>query len=317
MRISVIIPAFNACHYLEKAVNSVFATQYIDLEVLIVDDKSKDGTLQLAKNLAYKRPDNIRVLQTPGKANRGAGAARNMGINHAAGELIAFLDADDVYLSNRFDKDVEILKNNKDIDGVYGAWDLLYQDKKRRREWEELIGKQRKFISIQDPNRVLKILKQTGGLWHTNTITLRKCIIEKAEGFNESLRLHQDIELWTRIALVGNIVSGEIETPVSVYRRHGYNRFDPKDRMNLYRNTRINIELMRWAMRNKKSIHPIRFTDLQDIVENSVINCLIKMRARKMPWQGLMVAINAIMNVKGILGKKSFISNLAYLLSGK
>jgi len=317
LKISVIIPAFNAGRYLEKAVNSVFETKYPNLELLIIEDKSIDDTLAIATRLAKNRPENIRLLQTPGKRNQGAGAARNTGINHAAGDLIAFLDADDIYLPHRFDRDVDIFKNNRAVDGVYGAWDMLYHQKKYRNEWECLIGKPT-FTPIQDPDRVLqKVLQHKGGLWLTNAITLRKTVFRRSGMFNESLKLHQDIELWTRIALVGNIVSGEIHRPTSLYRRYNHNRFDPNDQMNPYRNTIIDIELLRWAAENRGLIKSARSEALKNAVEYSVIDCLVKMRKRKMVWPGLKMALKALLHVRNISGKRLYWGNLAYLLLGK
>ncbi len=317
MKVSVIIPAFNAYHYLEKAVDSAFETKYQNLEILIVEDRSKDGTFNVAKRIANERPENVRLLQTQGKENKGAGAARNIGIKNATGELIAFLDADDIYMQHRFDKDVNILKNDKNIDGVYSAWELLYHNESDRKDWESLIGKPM-FKNIQDPDEVLKkVLQHKGGLWHTNVITLRKTIFQRSGMFKESLKLHQDIELWTRIALVGNIVSGETKKPTSLYRRYVSNRFDPKDKMNPYRNTTIDIELLRWAIRKNELIKKTRLAYLQNAVEHSVIDCLVKMRERKMIWQGLKVAFKALMHVKSISGKRLYWGNLAYLLIEK
>jgi len=116
---------------------------------------------------------------------------------------------------------------------------------------------------------------------------------------------------------VGNIVSGETKKPTSLYRRYDSNRFDPKDKMNPYRNTTIDIELLRWAIRKKELIKKNRLAYLQNAVEHSVIDCLVKMRERKMIWQGLKVAFKALMHVKSISGKRLYWGNLAYLLIGK
>lgn len=89
--VSVIIPAYNAEHTLERAVKSAASQTYENLEILIVNDGSADGTLALAERLAERDP-RIRVLD---RKNGGVSRARNEGLGAARGELITFLDADD------------------------------------------------------------------------------------------------------------------------------------------------------------------------------------------------------------------------------
>lgn len=90
-RISVIIPVYNAQRYLERCIRSVLAQDEADLEILCVDDGSTDETLPLLRQMAAE-DGRIRVLE---QDHRSAGAARNLGLCHATGEYLHFLDADD------------------------------------------------------------------------------------------------------------------------------------------------------------------------------------------------------------------------------
>ena len=92
MRVSIIIPAYNVEKYLVKCIDSVKAQTYTDWECLIVDDQSTDGTLDMAHELTDEDP-RFAILQT--EYNIGIGGARNLGIKHAKGVAITFLDADD------------------------------------------------------------------------------------------------------------------------------------------------------------------------------------------------------------------------------
>ncbi|MCK5794573.1 MAG: glycosyltransferase family 2 protein, partial [Anaerolineales bacterium] len=91
--ISVILPFYNAEKYLEEAVNSIIEQEYRNIEILLVDDKSTDSSLQLAEELRRK-DSRIRVLRH--KVNKGSGPARNAGVEKAGGEYVFFLDSDDI-----------------------------------------------------------------------------------------------------------------------------------------------------------------------------------------------------------------------------
>ena len=89
MKFSVVIPLYNKEKYIESTIRSVLDQSHQDLEVLVVDDGSTDGSLALAERFASDRVHIIR------QENQGVSVARNTGIEHASGEFICFLDADD------------------------------------------------------------------------------------------------------------------------------------------------------------------------------------------------------------------------------
>jgi glycosyltransferase involved in cell wall biosynthesis len=99
--VSVIIPAYNAAGYLERAVNSVLAQTYLPHEILIVDDGSRDTTFEVAKAM----PPPARAIR---KENGGPAAARNRGAKEATGEWIAFLDADDTWLPEKLERQMAL-----------------------------------------------------------------------------------------------------------------------------------------------------------------------------------------------------------------
>ena len=92
MRFSVVIPVYNVKEYLEKCVDSVLAQRTEDYEVILVDDGSTDGSGALCDQLVARAPEHIRVIHKP---NGGLGDARNVGLEHAAGEYLVFIDSDD------------------------------------------------------------------------------------------------------------------------------------------------------------------------------------------------------------------------------
>ena len=92
--ISIIIPVYNCAPYITECIDSLKAQTYQDFEVLLVDDHGRDNAMQIAREVAGDDA-RFRFLQTP--ANAGPGVARNVGIEAACGEYIAFIDSDDVW----------------------------------------------------------------------------------------------------------------------------------------------------------------------------------------------------------------------------
>lgn len=111
MTISVIIPCYNAEKYLGECLDSVLAQEYRDLEVILVDDGSRDHTLEIAKAYA-QRDTRMRVFH---QENRGVCAARNLGLSKAYGEWIAFVDADDLLPLDAFEVMASAIADNVDM----------------------------------------------------------------------------------------------------------------------------------------------------------------------------------------------------------
>src|SRR5216684_3354263 len=95
---SVIMIFLNAEKFIQEAIESVFAQGYDSWELLLVDDGSTDSSTVLALRYAEQYPVKVRYIEHEGHQNRGMSASRNLGIRHAQGEYLAFLDADDVWL---------------------------------------------------------------------------------------------------------------------------------------------------------------------------------------------------------------------------
>ncbi|CAA7392622.1 glycosyltransferase family 2 protein [Chryseobacterium fistulae] len=123
MRITVIIPVYNSEHYIGRAVESALQFEEV-MEVLLIEDQSPDNALEVCHNLT-EQYDRVKLFQHSDRGNHGAGASRNLGIENARGDFLAFLDSDDYYLPNRFDREKELFQN-PEVDGVYGALGVEY-----------------------------------------------------------------------------------------------------------------------------------------------------------------------------------------------
>ncbi|MBS0205669.1 MAG: glycosyltransferase family 2 protein [Planctomycetes bacterium] len=121
--VSVVIPAFNSARTLDQTIESVVTQTFRDLELLVVDDGSSDATLEIARGW-QARDDRVQVLQHPGGQNRGVAESRNLALDHAVGDYIAFLDSDDIWLPQKLERQLaEFAKCPEHVGVVFSnAW---------------------------------------------------------------------------------------------------------------------------------------------------------------------------------------------------
>ena len=120
-RVSVITPFLNNDVFLAETIDSVIAQTFSDWEYLLVDDGSGPAATAIAKEYATRHPGKIRYFEHSGHLNRGISATRNLGVQHARGEFIAFLDSDDVWLPSKLADHVAILDAHEEVGMVCGA----------------------------------------------------------------------------------------------------------------------------------------------------------------------------------------------------
>jgi len=180
-KVSVIIPTYNRASLLKEAIKSVIQQSFPDFELIVVDDGSNDGTAELIKD--YPGVDYIY------QKNKGVSAARNRGIERAQGELIAFLDSDDLWLEDKLRQQVNFFSNNSDISIVQTEEIWLkngrrHNPKKRHKKYSGYILKECLPLCIISPSAVM----------------LRREVFEKVGLFDESLPVCEDYDFWLRAA---------------------------------------------------------------------------------------------------------------------
>lgn len=217
--VSVIIPVYNARPYLKKAVESAHALQEV-WEIILIEDNSPDNSYELCLELA-KQYKKIRLYTHFNRENRGPGESRNLGIEKSTQEYIAFLDADDWYLPNRFERSKEIFESDDSVDGVYEATGF-YNEATMSLDTKRLTTVKDDSIAAED--LLFNLLLSNKGRFTTDAITLKKSILQKSSLFDTSLRLHQDTHLWLKLAHVGKLVPGKLKQPVAIRRQHALNR---------------------------------------------------------------------------------------------
>ncbi|WP_426476875.1 glycosyltransferase family 2 protein [Chryseobacterium sp. CBSDS_008] len=229
MKISVIIPVYNAELYITKAVES--ALQFSEVcEVLLIEDQSPDNALEICRELTEKHT-RIQLFQHPDKGNHGAGASRNLGIENATGDFIAFLDADDYFLPNRFDGEKELFKDPK-IEGVFNAIGTEYLTEKGKQELHAH-HQNNDLLTVNYPAEGEEVFqgllgltsKFFGSFFTLDALTVRKSSLDTHHlRFNPALRLHQDSDFIFKLAYHCYLKSGILDQPVAMRGIHDDNR---------------------------------------------------------------------------------------------
>lgn len=207
-KVSVVIPAYNAMRYLPQTVRSVLEQTFKDFELLIVDDGSTDDFCDWAGRLSDKR---IRVLQ---QKNLGAGAARNAGLLKARGRYVAFLDADDIWLPTKLEKQVADLEARPEVGLTHTS--ISYIDAQGNKFRKDLKAHGRGDVWRHIVSFNPYYLVHCG-----STPLIRRECFDVVGTFNTELKFSQDWEMWIRIARRYDF--SVIQEPLVLYRRHGQN----------------------------------------------------------------------------------------------
>ncbi|MBD8084320.1 glycosyltransferase family 2 protein [Chryseobacterium caseinilyticum] len=227
LNISVVIPVYNASLYLRNAVNSAIQFDEVQ-EVILVEDLSTDDSFAICEQLVSEDP-RIKLFQHPDKANHGAAASRNLGIEKAQSEYIAFLDADDYYLPNRFQAEKNIFEDPK-TEGVFGALGVEYLSEKGREEFQNKF-KDTALTTVKFAAEGEEIFKGLLGLstntfgsfFHLNTLTVKKSSLANHR-FNEDLRVHQDSDFIIKLSYHSYLKTGIIDNAIAIRGVHDNNR---------------------------------------------------------------------------------------------
>lgn len=251
MKISVIIPVYNAAAFVTEAVNSALQ-QEETAEVILIDDGSTDNSADICMALAKQYPKII-FLQHADKKNHGAGSTRNLGIKYASSEWIAFLDADDVYLPERFRKTKEIIQKNADADGVYGCLGIQFESDEAEQQWKQRFAHTiTHMYNVVAPENLAKEMSPIGeqGWFSIDTLTVKRSAVERI-GYFSTLPLSQDTEFLLKLAITSRLYPSDNDTPCAIRRVHANNRITSgkeyfyKNRIALWKN------MMEWSKNSK------------------------------------------------------------------
>jgi glycosyltransferase involved in cell wall biosynthesis len=183
-KVSVIIPTYNGGKFLPEAIDSALKQSVNSIEIIVVDDGSIDGTPQLLK-------DYDRQIKYIYQENKGVSAARNRGLTEASGEYIAFLDADDVWLPKKLEKQIALLDDNRNAGFVY--CDNVFVDAERRP-----IADYNRKVELKDGRIDINLF--CNFFMITSGVVMRRGCLETIGIFDETLSVGEDYDFFLRLA---------------------------------------------------------------------------------------------------------------------
>jgi len=181
-QVSVIIPTYNRGWILKEAIDSVLAQDYKDLELIVVDDGSTDNTFEILASYG----NDIKVLF---QENKGVSAARNRGITEASGQLIAFLDSDDLWLPRKLSTQIDFFNQMPDAlicqtEEIWVRNGIRVNPKKRHKKPSGMIFEPSLELCLVSPSAVM----------------IRRSLFDRVGEFDVTLSACEDYDLWLRIS---------------------------------------------------------------------------------------------------------------------
>ncbi len=198
--ISVIIPTFNNKTTIRETIDSVLNQTWRNLELIVINDGSQDSTLDIVNSIEDSR---LKVFSYP---NAGAAASRNRGISQATGEFISFLDADDLWTTDKLEAQLKALENNPQAGVAYS--------------WVSSIDENKKYLRISScctaKGDVYEILLKGNFLANGSNPMFRSQAIKEVGGFNTSFTNAEDWDMYLRVASRYHFVA--VPSPQILYR---------------------------------------------------------------------------------------------------
>jgi GT2 family glycosyltransferase len=232
--VSVVIPSYNRAYCIGRAVDSVLSQSYPQLEVIVVDDGSTDGTAEFLGD-RYASEPRVRCIR---QENRGISAARNTGLRAARGDYIALLDSDDVWKQWKVDLQVCCLRSLPEVGMVWTDMEAINPEGQviAAKYLRTMYGAYRRYPLEKLFDRSLRVSEvcpqldasvaaatlyygdifsqmMTGNLVHTSTVLLRRSRFEEVKVFNESLKYAgEDYDFHLRTCLAGEVAFVDVSS---------------------------------------------------------------------------------------------------------
>lgn len=246
MQISVIIPVYNAAAYIEKAVTSALFHNEVK-EVVLVNDGSTDDSLAILQKL-QQFDARIKIYHHENNSNKGRSASRNLALQKATMPFIAFLDADDFYLENRFEADKQLFESDSTIEGVYNAIGGHFY-----RDFSDAEHQELSLTTVTEPIPSQELfgylLNGKKGYFSIDGLTIKRAVLTKIGLFQEHLVVAEDTDWLLKMALTSKLVAGNIKEAVAIRGVHDANIFNQTEQYKTHRQKMFE-SVIHWSFQN-------------------------------------------------------------------
>lgn len=213
-KVSVIVPVYNVEKYIAETIDSVLSQTFSDFELIVVDDESKDSSIEICESFPDPR---IKIVR---QKNRGLAGARNTGIRHAQGEYLAFLDSDDAWRSQKLKKHVRHFERNPSV-GVSFSCSEFMDDNSRPLGYYQipkLTGITPELVLCRNPisNGSVPVIRRE--VFQEIEFSANYYGTEEKFYFDDRFRQSEDIECWIRIVLTTKWQFEGIPDVLTLYR---------------------------------------------------------------------------------------------------
>lgn len=199
--VTIIMPYFKKEFFLENSIKSILNQTYKNFEIILINDEINSKSVEFLENISNK-DNRIKVLTN--KKNLGAGESRNMGINYSKGEYIAFCDCDDLWVSEKLDKQIKFMKKNN-INFCHTSYDIINEN-------EDITASRKAKSKIN-----FKELRKSCDIG-LSTVIIKKKIFDNTQFKFASLKTKEDFVLWLKMAKAGIEIIG-LDEKLSIWRK--------------------------------------------------------------------------------------------------
>ncbi len=261
--ISVIIPTYNSEKTIKHTIESVLNQIYTDFELLVINDDSKDSTLDIISQFHDPR---IKIFSYP---HAGGNVSRNRGLSHAVGEFVSFLDADDIWTPDKLASQIQALQENPQAAVAYS--------------WTDYIDENGEFllsgVHITANGNIYEQLLVSNFLENGSNPLIRKNALIELGGFDESLTAGQDWDMWLRLAQKFNFIA--VPTVQILYRK------SPNSlSANLARQEKACLQVLDKALNtSSKELQHLRSKSLANLYKYLTCKALEKPLNRQKAWK--------------------------------
>ncbi len=198
-KLTIVTPSFNSVNFIEATIESVIGQRYPDLEYLVYDGGSTDGTVDILR----RQSEHIKWKMEP---DEGQSDAINKGLRGASGEIVSWINSNDIYLPGSFDTVAHFFVDHPEVGVVFGRVQMLDSDGMVRGEYQEggTID-ENLAANLIASGHYLKLLKENSGWMPQQSVFWRRSLMERAGYLDPKLHFAMDYEYWLRLGRLGTI----------------------------------------------------------------------------------------------------------------